>query len=59
VGECSNRNIVLNVPTGTFHFAENFRRKLLIPGAGFWGDQWNQGVRLRKECLLSRTLNAY
>jgi hypothetical protein len=24
-----------NVPTGTFHFAENLRRKSLIPGAGF------------------------
>jgi hypothetical protein len=50
---------VLNVPTGTFHFAEKFRRKLLILGAGFWAEPWNQGVRLWKECLLSRTLNAY
>jgi len=61
--ECSNRNIeavlplrllnvragiARNVPTGTFHFAEKFLCKLLILRAGFWVDQWNQGVRLLK-----------
>jgi hypothetical protein len=48
-----------NVPTGTFHFAENLRRKSLILGAGFWGDLWNHWVRLWKKRLLSRTSNAY
>jgi hypothetical protein len=57
--ECSGRKISLNVPTGTFHFAKNFRPKLLIPGAEFWMNQWNQGVRLWKKCLLSMTLNVY
>jgi hypothetical protein len=57
--ECSGGNIVLNVPTGTFHFAEKFRRKLLIPGAAFWPDQWIQRLRLWKKRLLSGTLNVY
>ena len=48
-----------SVPMGTFHFAENLRRKLLIYGAGFWADPWNQGVRLWKECLLSRGSDDY
>src|ERR1700693_976118 len=48
-----------NVPVGTFKNGENLWRKLLIPGAGFWTDQWNQGVRLWKECLLSRGSDAY
>ena len=50
---------MLNVPTGTFHFAENFRRKLLIPRLAFGSDQSIQRVRLWKKCLLSRGSNAY
>jgi len=72
--ECSNRNIgavlrflclkipdgiVLNVPTGTFHFAEKSWRKWLILRAGFWASQWIQGDRLWKKCLLSRTSDVY
>jgi hypothetical protein len=37
--ECSGWNIVLNVPTGTFQNAENYRRKLLILRRSFWADQ--------------------
>ena len=43
-----------HVPTGTFQIAENLRRKLLILRAGSCVGQWMQGVRLRRECLLSR-----
>ena len=50
---------MLNVPTGTFHFAENFRCKSLIPRRAFWAEQWIQGVRLWKECPLSRGFSAY
>src|SRR5271168_3726370 len=49
----------LNVPTGTFWNGEIFRCKLLIPRAGSWANEWNQGIRLLKKCLLSRTSNAY
>ena len=59
LAECSSWNIVRSVPTGTFHFAENFWRKLLILRAGSWAEQWNQGVRLWKKCLLSRGSNVY
>jgi hypothetical protein len=48
-----------NVPMGTFHFAENLWRKLLISRAGFGAEQWMQGVRLWKECLLSRGSTAH
>jgi hypothetical protein len=48
-----------NVPTGTFRFAEKFFCKLLILRAAFWAEQWNQGVRLWKKCLLSRTSDVY
>jgi len=47
------------VPTGTFQNGENLRRKVLILRVRFWTDQWNQGVRLWKKCLLSRTPDAY
>ena len=53
------KNIRSNVPTGTFRFAEEFSCKLLILRAGFWTDQWNQGIRLWKKCLLSRGSTAY
>jgi hypothetical protein len=49
----------LNVPTGTFHFAENLRRKLLILRERFWARQWNQRIRLWKEYRLSRGSDVY
>ncbi len=41
------------------HPPENLRRKLLIARAGFGAEQWMQGVRLWKECLLSRGSDDY
>jgi hypothetical protein len=41
------------------NYAENYRPKLLILRVGVLPRQWNQGFRLWKKCLLSRTLNVY
>jgi len=58
-GNFFGRAICSNVPTGTFHFAENLWRKWLIPRAEFWADQWIQGVRMWKKCPLSRVSDDY